>query len=157
MTDNRITASLSPADQEAVLAAIQTIKQKLPFLLDLAPDERRALPKLGDKSRAFVAKALEIAIQNPNFLPRAFDLEEMRRDAALFEALQPILVALTQMQELVDDTALEVGSEAYASALAVYGYARASGQGIALDELTDALGRRFARKSVSPPPAGAAK
>ena len=37
----------------------------------------------------------------------------MRKDVQLFEALFPLLMALTQLQELVDDTCLAVGSEAY--------------------------------------------
>jgi len=40
-----VDASLSQADQEAVLAAIQTIRQKLPFLVDISPEERRSLLK----------------------------------------------------------------------------------------------------------------
>jgi hypothetical protein len=54
----------------------------------------------------------------------------MRKDVQLFEAMYPIVVALTQLQELVDDTCVAAGSEAYASALQVYNYAKASGQGI---------------------------
>ena len=44
MPDNRISAALSQADQQAVLAAVNTIREKLPFLIDLSPDERRSLP-----------------------------------------------------------------------------------------------------------------
>ena len=152
MPENRVNATLSPADQQAVLDAIATIKAKLPFLVDLTPTERQILPKMGDKSRAFVHKALEVATQNPGFLPRDFDLAEMRHDVELFESLQPVVVALTQLQELVDDTVVGVGSEAYTAALLVYQYAKASNQGAALDELADALGRRFARKAKSAPP-----
>ncbi|MCG8366116.1 MAG: hypothetical protein MJA27_22625 [Pseudanabaenales cyanobacterium] len=125
MATNRISASLDQADQGAVMAAISTIKEKLPFLMDLTTEERKSLPKMGDKSRAFVSKALEVATQNPDFLPRSFDLEEMRKDVQLFEALYPLLLSLTQMQELVDDTCMAVGSEAYAAALQVYNYAKA--------------------------------
>ncbi len=80
-----------------------------------------------------MSKALEVATQNPDFLPRSFDLEELRKDVQLFEAMYPIVVALTQLQELVDDTCLAAGSEAYAAALQVYNYAKASGQGAGLD------------------------
>jgi hypothetical protein len=52
----------------------------LPVLIDLTTKERRALTKMGDKSSAFVIKALEVAKQNPDFLPRAFNVEEMRKD-----------------------------------------------------------------------------
>jgi hypothetical protein len=127
--------------------AINTIRTKLPFLLDLTLEERRALPKMGDKSRAFVSQALEVARQNPDILPRSFDIEEMRRDVDLFNALQPLLIAFGQIQELIEDTYLLVGSEAYIAALLVYQYARAAGKGAALDSNLDALSQRFARKS----------
>jgi hypothetical protein len=147
MTTKSISANISKVDREMVMQAIATIKEKLPFLVDLTTEERKALPKLGDKSRAFVSKALEVAAQNPDFLPRSFDLDEMRRDVELFEALYPILLSLTQLQELVDDTFVAVGSEAYAAGLMVYNYAKASGKGAGLDAALDDMGRRFARKS----------
>jgi len=104
MSISPISAVLGQADRDTVMAAIATIKEKLSFLIDLSGAERQALPKMGDKSRAFVSKALEVATQNPDFLPRSFDLEEMRKDVQLFEALYPLLLSLTQVQELVDDT-----------------------------------------------------
>ena len=42
MTDHRISTSLSQADQQAVLDAINTIRAKLPFLINLTIEERRA-------------------------------------------------------------------------------------------------------------------
>jgi hypothetical protein len=151
MPDNRISATLSDADQQAVLSAINTIREKLPFLVDLSPEDRRTLPRMGDRSRSFVTQALEIASQNADILPRSFDVAEMRKDVELLEALSPVTLALAQLSELVDDTCMEVGSEAYTSALAVYQYARAAGKGSALDSALDSLGQRFARKSRSTP------
>ncbi len=147
MPDNRVSASLSATDREAVLAAIQTIRQKLPFLIDLSVEERRRLPKMGDTGRAFIERALTVATQNPDILPRSFDVDEFRHDAELLASFQPLAAALAQLQELVDDTLLEVSSEAYASALAVYSYARAGGQGAALDGLLEGMAQRFARKT----------
>lgn len=146
MTTNQISATITEADRDKVLAAVATIKEKLPFLMGLTSEQRKSLPKMGDKSRAFVSKALEVATQNSDFLPRSFDLEEMRKDVQLFEAMYPIVVALTQLQELVDDTCLATGSEAYAAALQVYNYAKASGQGGGLDAVVSEMGQRFARK-----------
>jgi hypothetical protein len=147
MPDNRISAALSQADQQAVLAAVNTIREKLPFLVDLTPEERRALPKMGETSRGFVTQALAVAAQNEDILPRSFDVEEMRKDVALLDSLQPVRAALAQLSELVEDTHMAVGSEAYTSALLVYQYARSAGKGAALDGALDALGQRFARKS----------
>ncbi len=152
MPDNRISARLSAADQQAVLAAIQTIRQKLPFLIDLSPDERRKLPKMGDTGHGFVQQALTVAAQNTDILPRSFDVDEFQQDVELLAALQPIAAALAQLGELVDDTYLEVGAEAYAAALAVYAYARTGNKGAALDTALDGMARRFARKTSKEPP-----
>ena len=147
MTTNQISATMTQTDRDAVLAVVATIKEKLPFLMDLTPEQRKSLPKMGDKSQAFVNKALEVATQNPDFLPRSFDLEEMKRDVELFQALYPVFLSLTQLQELVDDTVMAVGSDAYAAALMVYSFAKASGKGAGLDAVADEMGKRFARKS----------
>jgi hypothetical protein len=154
MNENRISATLSQTDQQAVLDAINTIRTKLPFLVDLSPEDRHALPKMGDKSRGFVSQALDVATQNADILPRNFDVAEMRKDVELVASLSPIMTALAQLFELVEDTYMEVGSEAYTSALLVYQYTRAGGKGAALDSALDALGQRFARKSQKKTPDG---
>lgn len=156
MPENRVSATLSEADRQAVLAAVETIRQKLPFLISLTPEQRRSLPKMGDKSRAFVGKALHVAQLKSDYLPRSFSVEEMERDVALIEVLQPIMASLTSLQEQVSDTYTEVGSEAYSAALVVYQYARTSGEAAGLEALLDDMGQRFARKSRSTnrPPAG---
>jgi hypothetical protein len=151
MPDNRISATLSQADRQAVLDAVNTIRTKLPFLIDLSPEERKALPKMGDTGRGFVAQALQVAEQNPDILPRSFDAAEMRKDVELLDALLPVVTALAQLNELLDDTYTAVGSEAYVAGLLVYQYVRAAGKGSALDGALDALGQRFARKSRSAP------
>ena len=87
-----------------------------------------------------------MAQQNEGILPRAFDLDEMRKDVQLTEDLYPILLALGQLHELVDDTYMAVGSEAYAGALLVYNAAKMNNFG-GLDDALDELGKRFARKS----------
>nr|VFJ70933.1 MAG: hypothetical protein BECKFW1821C_GA0114237_102524 [Candidatus Kentron sp. FW] len=42
MSYQDIDAALSPADVKAIKAAIDTIEQKLPFLVNLTPKERKA-------------------------------------------------------------------------------------------------------------------
>lgn len=153
--NNRIDAVLSAANRDAVLDHIAQIRTLLPFLLDLSPEDRQALPKMGDKSRAFVSQALQIAEQDDSYLPRSFDVADMRQDVVLAEAMYPIFVALKQLSELVDDTYVQVGSEAYTAGLIVYQSAKrngGNGGGSGLDDLLDALGQRFARKSKDTPP-----
>ena len=110
MSDNRLSAALTAAEVDEVMQALHTIKQKMPFLLALSSDERRALPQPGDRGRAFISKAMEVATQNPGILPGVFDLPEMRKDVELTNALQPIIMALSQLQGMMDVAGGELGS-----------------------------------------------
>jgi len=147
-TVNRVSATLTQQDRDAILASMDTIKAKLPFLVTLSLDDKHALKKLGDKSRAFVLKCMETASQNPDILPRGFDVAEMKKDVDLFEQLFAIRQGLMKLSEMVDDTCMEVGSEAYAASLLVYSYAKSANIGTGgLDAVLDELGQRFARKA----------
>ncbi|MGG6270604.1 hypothetical protein ACQ4M3_38360 [Leptolyngbya sp. AN03gr2] len=143
---NRISAKLSYSDRAEILDAINLIKTKMPFLTSMTTEERKSLIKMGDRSQAFVTKALEVAKQNPDILPRSFDLEEMRLDVELFETLYAIVAAVAQLEGMLDDTYKLVGSEAYTAALKVYNYAKASGDEAGLAPAIEELGQRFARK-----------
>ena len=110
MNTQRVSATLTTQDRDAVLAAIFTIREKLPFLIDLGAGQRNAMAKLGDRSQAFVRKAFEVGSQNPGMLPVSFDLEEMRRDADLFDSLSAIRPALDKLGNQVADTTLQEGS-----------------------------------------------
>lgn len=144
---NRVSATLSAKDREEIEKALAVLQEKVPFLIGLTPEERKYLPKMGDKSRAFVRRALEVGQRNEGILPRAFDLNEMRRDVELYDDLLPLYLGVTQFAELLNDTLIEIGSEAYASALVVYNAAKSHGQAAGLEEALDDLGRRFARKT----------
>ncbi|MCX6366808.1 MAG: hypothetical protein NTX57_08870, partial [Armatimonadetes bacterium] len=134
-----------------VLAAIETIKTKLPFLIDLTPKERQELPKMGDKTQAFVFGVATLVSNDGSFLPRNFAETAFAKDVALVKALQGIRQELLRLAELVDDTAVAVGSEAYVAALVAYRAAQENGRGEGLDELLDELGRRFAKVSKPSP------
>ena len=147
MLKNRLTAVVSDEDRTAIATAIQTIKETMPFLMDLTPSERKALAKLGDKSVAFVDKSLELATQNPDFLPRSFDITEMQKDVDLFNSLNAIRQSVVQLLELVEDTAMQAGNEAYSAGLVIYHFAKdAHMNSEGLDQLVDEMSKRFHRK-----------
>ena len=73
---NRVSAEITQQQVDTVLGAINTIKENLPFLINLTTQERAALPKMEDNRRPFVEKALEYAQSDEDMLPRYIDLEE---------------------------------------------------------------------------------
>jgi hypothetical protein len=146
---NLVSATLTTEDQREVMDAIALIRSKLPFLLSTTPEERKALTKMGDKSQAFVSLALDLASQDPDFLPRSLDVEEMRKDLELFQKLRPILLMLTQLQELVGNTSMLAGSEAMTAALTIYNAAKNNGHDAGVDAIVEEMGQRFLRMRKS--------
>jgi len=147
MAKNRVNATVEPEAIESVMQAIADIRGFLPFLIDLSLEERKTLARMGDKSRAFVDRAYDLAVQNPDFLPRSFSIDDMKMSVELFDAMHPLIMAIRQLLELMDDTYKAVGADAYSAALAVYNYAKASDSGLAIDEAVKELYRRFERKA----------
>ncbi|MBW4658292.1 MAG: hypothetical protein KME15_06430 [Drouetiella hepatica Uher 2000/2452] len=146
MTTNLNQTTFPSNAQKEVMQAIATLGQKLPFLINLSQDERRSLPRMGDKTRVFIQKTMEVANQNSDFLPRSFEVANMQREVELYEELYPILLAIAKLHELVEDTYMTAGNEAYTSARTVYSSAKVNGRGIGVDAVVDDLGRRFSRK-----------
>ncbi|MEW6735923.1 MAG: hypothetical protein AB1489_31810 [Acidobacteriota bacterium] len=81
MNSNRISATLTQADRDTIMAAIDTINQRLPFLVSLSSEEIQDLPKMGTRRLGFVQESLEVATQNLNIMPRGFDADEMRKES----------------------------------------------------------------------------
>lgn len=150
MNNDLIHGELPTEQQQAVLQALADLQSKLPFLIDLTVEDRRSLPKMGDKSRAFVDQGLVLANQNENILPRNFDLDEYRRDVALVRQLEPIVLAVKQFASRLDDTYLAAGSDAYSQTLVVYQAAKLAGKDGSLNQHLDGLSKRFARKAAAP-------
>jgi len=121
---NRISAEMTQQQVGAVLGAIDTIKENLPFLINLTTQERAALPKMDDNRRPFVEKALEYARSDEDMLPRYIDLDELEKDLSLFRNLATIDRSLGKLDESVKDTLAAVGSESYVTALSVYNAAK---------------------------------
>jgi hypothetical protein len=157
MPYQNITATLSNADIQQIKAALETIQQKLPFLVNLTAEERRSLCKMGDKSLAFVNNSLNAAQTNRDILPASFDLDEFVRDYQLAVALTELLTGLRQLEEKVDDTLLAVGSEAMSSSLTVYDYVKTAAKKTpGLKTLAEQLGERFKALRVKTSKSGSA-
>lgn len=118
--EKNVSAVLTAADLQAVISFLQQADAKLPFLITLTPEERIAITKMGPKSVDFVNDALETVNTFPDIMPSSFDKDEFTRDTQLVSALIKIKMYLDALQQKVDDTLLEVGSEAMVRALDVY-------------------------------------
>ncbi|MBS4028914.1 MAG: hypothetical protein KGZ58_09770 [Ignavibacteriales bacterium] len=120
MPYQNISATLDAPNIVDVLKRIDEARAMLPFLINLTPEERETIPKMGDKTVAFVEKTIDYGNGNPQIVPPYTDLTELARDTNLNKSLAPIENALAQLHEAISDTRLAVGSEAYTASLSIY-------------------------------------
>lgn len=156
--DNRISAALTEANKTAILQKITEIRALLPFLVNLTPDERQTLPKLGEKTLGFDEKCAGYMAANPKLVPGFVDVDELGKDRALRSPLAEVVRELDALTQSVDDTVTLVGHEIYMSELAFYQNVRqAAKRGIGgAQPIFDDLKERFPGGGATPATAAAA-
>jgi hypothetical protein len=150
MAQNLISLTLSAADLTAIDGALTTLEQKFAGLVDLTPDQRKSLSKMGDASEAFCRQTLTVLGQNTGILPPSFNLAEAQADLANIDTLRPRFARLQSLIEKADDTEMALGSDVMSAALEGYAQLKVSGKGAGLDAVRQQMGARFARSPRKP-------
>ena len=118
---NRVSADIPAAVITDVTNKLNEVRALLlPYLEALTPDERRTIPKMSDKTIAFVNKTETYTISNPEFAPGFMEVAEFSKDMQVVVELKPILDICEQLVSNIDDTSMLAGSEAYVQALMYY-------------------------------------
>ncbi len=118
---NLITVSIPQNELTEIKKAIATLQTKLiPRLKAIGNEERRELPKMGDKTVAFVSKALEHCDANPELVPQFLDINEFKADIDTVETLRSLHSPIEQLEKLLSDSMILAGSDAYSAALMFY-------------------------------------
>ncbi|WP_133512217.1 hypothetical protein [Candidatus Thiosymbion oneisti] len=144
MPYQNIDASLSAADIKAVKDAFDTVLNKLPFLVSLTTQERKATFKTGPDSVSFVRNALTAAQDHPTILPASFEIPGFEKDVELFTALTELGTLADSVASQLDDTRLAVGGEAMQEAIQVYDYVKTAAKRTpGLKPVAEQLGERF--------------
>lgn len=125
MNENKISISIPKAVYEEALQKLNEVQSILsPYLIALSNEERRAMPKMGDKTFPFVEKAIEYAVNKPGLNPGFIDLAEWEKDSAAHKQVNNLLRISEQLCSNMDDTSMLCGSEAYTAALGFYNNVR---------------------------------
>ena len=151
MPQNIVSLTVSPERLAAVQQALASLEASLADLVELSVDQRIELVKMGPRSEAFVREGLMLLEANPELLPRSFDLDEMRRDLTALDTLRPLFHRLRRLSARADDTEMALGSDLTEAVLDGYRFAKAGGQGVALDALRAAAASRFGSGGGSKP------
>ena len=118
---NQISVVLDDATLTEVKAAIGVLRTKLvPLLKTLTVQDRRELPKLGDKTTAFVQKSFDYTAVHPDLVPGYLDCDAFRIDLEALKVLQSLERELAPVNDALADSVMLAGSEAYQAALVFY-------------------------------------
>jgi hypothetical protein len=147
MSQNIISITFDDKALANIDTAINALEVEFHDLIDLSVAERRALPKMGDKSEAFCRQILNVLAQNPQLVPPSLDLAEAQRDLQALDVLRSRSTRLRQMAGRVEDTELALGSDVMSAALDGYAILKVLGKGSGLEALRKEVGARFAKKS----------
>jgi hypothetical protein len=155
---NRISLLFPVDDLQLVLGALDTLEAKLnPQLVDLGPDERRTLAKLGPRNVDFVARAMTHLREMPQYKPGFLDVDEFQRDLDAIDLLASLHIKLGKVFDLVDDSLLLAGNEAYKAALACYDALKSAAKmgsldaKVAVEDLAGRLPQRGPVQAVTKP------
>ena len=154
---NLVSTQISDEDLQSVLQAINTIHQKLPFLMKFSPGDKKSTAMLEDGRYPFASKALDYASREASIYPNAQLLGEAQKDMNVYDKLQTVDRELSRLSEMVTDTRMVAGAELYEFARVAYKMAKISASigTPGTQSIVDDLGRLYANngKSNTVPPA----
>lgn len=119
-----ISAEITQEVIDQITADLADIQAKMPFAIKLSPAVKKSMPKLEDARSPFVSKCIFYARKEPKILPPFTNLDELERDLALFNNLQNIAKEINRLADIVNDTRIAAGSDAYTAALTIYNSAK---------------------------------
>jgi len=118
--ENRIDVIFSEELKNQSLQGITGIRSALPFLIRLPESERKSSQFLDDGRKPFTEKAHELATRNAVINPGDALLQAGEHDLKLYTGLSIIENELKQLLEMVRDTKLQAGAEAYEVSRFIY-------------------------------------
>lgn len=111
MPYSNISATLAPADAAAINTAIDTILEKMPFLISLTPKERKELYKMGPDAKSYIDKTKNYTVSHPSLIPGFASVDEFNKDYILWNLLSPILARVRSLEMGISDTMMGMGHE----------------------------------------------
>jgi len=120
---NQVSLSIPPEVVEQVKQLYTQANALMAlYLVSMIADQKAGLPKMGEKSIPFVTKGAEYLRIAGTPAPPYIEPAELDVDFKAYETLRQIRQVATPTVEMLDDTMLLCGSEAYVAVLAFYNY-----------------------------------
>lgn len=146
MTQNLVSLDLTD-DLPKFDAALDAIEGVMDVFVSLTPEQIRQLTKIGEKSETFCRQTIAILDQNKQALPPGFDLDELKRDLAAYDALRPRLIRLQALAAKCADTQVALGSDILSVSYDAYRLLKAFGKADNVTPLQESMRSNVRRTS----------
>lgn len=156
-SDNRISVTLDPAVKTQIITKLNEIRALLPFLVNLTPEEKQRLPRMGPERQAMDADFQSEMAAHPELIPSFVNLAELQKDRALRTDLGDLATLFKGLCESLDDTRALASGDILLAYLAFYSNAQlaAKRNHPGADTTVDRLSVHFqrTRRPATPNPA----
>jgi hypothetical protein len=114
-----------PLDKETdAVGHITSAIDDMPFLIKLDKVTKRSMMSLDDSHVPFVEKCLQYGQKNASIVPLYVNIGELSKDFTLFTQMQGISRDVNRFAEMVNDTRIAAGTDAYLASLSIYNSAK---------------------------------
>jgi len=154
-----ISASVLPTSKTAYKAAIEEAKTQVPFLINLNPEQRKTIRKMGSKRVTYVNDVFELVSSNPGIVPAGFDMVGYLRDHQLGLDIDDMISWTITLFEGLIDTKLAIGNQEITQTDEAYDYAKVVAKknpsmpiSMAVKAISDQLKQGPRKKKPTPKP-----
>jgi hypothetical protein len=161
MSNPDINVSLSDADVQKIKDIIGQVRAAMPFLITLTTKDRMGKYKMGPQRLAWVQACVNAASNHPEVLPGFFKQDQYAASYDTSQAMADIREVLRSLLSDVEDTTMQVGSQAASGSSSVMGWIDAGADTEpGLKSVSASLHEFFQRANAAgtqqPPPTAAA-
>lgn len=121
---NYVSAVLTAANITTIQGQIKSLQTGMPFLIKFTNEQKKAVALMDDSRVRFVEKALQYGKTEPKIVPPYTDMAELGKDLDLFKAMRDIVADINRLTEMINDTRMAAGTDAYTAALSIYNSAK---------------------------------
>lgn len=121
LSENRLNVVLAAADVTAINTSIATILSKVPANTTLTDEQRLGYNAINVANKVFSDDCLvEAQANGAGILPGFINLVNLQNDLTIFNQLDTISSALTNVLQRIEDAKRIAGHEAYAQSTTIY-------------------------------------
>ena len=121
LTENRLNVVLTAADVTAINTSIATILSKVPANTTLTDEQRLSYNAINVANKVFSDDCLvEAQANGAGILPGYINLANLQNDLTVFNQLDTISSALTNVLQRIEDAKRIAGHEAYVQSTNIY-------------------------------------